>query len=148
MKKIIIIPIVTALMATGCATTGSTGKGLLGAGAGFGACKLLGGSNTECAIAAAAAGAATYLISEKLDERDRKSYAEAQAKAASTGQAVTVVSPETQNEISFTPTSTFVNAQGQTCRKFDATYTRDGQEFPAEETHCEISTGNWQMVEA
>ena len=108
----------------------------------------MGGSTTECAIAAVAGAAAGYVLAEYLDERDREAYAEAQAKAASTGEAVTVFAPETGNEISFTPTSTFANAEGQTCRVFDASYTRDGTVYPAEETVCEISPGNWQPVEA
>lgn len=149
MKKTILIMTASALVLSGCETTGgSGGNALLGGIAGAGACALFGGSTAECAAAALVTAVATYALSEYLDERDRKVYAEAQAQAAATNQAVTMVGPETGNKISFTPTSTFENADGQTCRTFDASYTRDGQTYPAEETVCEIEPGNWMPVEA
>lgn len=149
MKKLVLGVSGIAIIMSGCATTGGSGAGAaIGGLLGAGGCALLGGSTTECAIAAVAGAAAGYALSEYLDDRDREAYAEAQAKAASTGEAVTVYAPETGNEISFTPTGTFANADGKTCRTFDASYVREGTTYPATETVCELSPGNWQPVEA
>lgn len=149
MKRLALGVSTIAILFSGCATTGGSGGGAaIGGILGAGGCALLGGSTAECALAAVAGAAAGYALSEYLDERDREAYAEAQAKAASTGEAVTVFAPETGNQISFTPTSTFANAEGKTCRTFDASYTREGTKYPAKETVCELSPGNWQPVEA
>lgn len=156
MKKTLPIQILAAaVLLTGCETSGQT-AGLTGLLAG-GACAALGGSAGDCIALGSAVAALTYVISEELDERDRETYAKAQAEAAASRQAVTMVSPETGNTIKFEPTSDFAdedgaaieftNDAGQTCAKYDVEYIKESKPFKEKQTMCEVAPGDWQKVD-
>lgn len=143
MKKTAIVISMAALLAACESTQGNMAVGAI---IGGGACLLAGGSDTECLLAAGAGAAAGYILSEVLDERDRKAYEKARAEAASSYMPLETTNPETGNSFQFTPTSESENASGQTCRTFDLTYNKAGEDFPLTETYCETSPDNWELV--
>ncbi|HTU01845.1 MAG TPA: RT0821/Lpp0805 family surface protein, partial [Candidatus Sulfotelmatobacter sp.] len=122
------------VMVTGCETVQSNPKTAIGAGGGALVGGLIAGAAgaNPAAIAASVIGGALVggLVGNMLDERDKRTAAEAARQAleaAPTGTAVAWQNPDTGHSGTVTPTRTYQTASGAYCREYTQSVTIDGK---------------------
>lgn len=156
LSKVLIVAIVLAFAVAGCtraqrrdvgpktgvgAAGGAAAGGLLGAVAGGDAASIAAGS----LIGALAGGA----IGNYLDQRDRQHMSQAAGYAldnSRTGTTTRWENPESGHQGSITPTETFRNQRGQTCRRFKQNVQVEGETYRGDGVACQQPDGSWKIV--
>lgn len=129
-----------------------TGGALLGAGLGALVGAQLGGGKGRLAAVAIGALAGAWAGSEvgkSLDKADRQ-YAQRTAQDSleysQVGQNTSWRNPDSGNSGTFTPTRTFVNADGKNCRSYETTIYIDGKQETGTGQACRQPDGTWKIV--
>jgi len=154
-RRFLSLSIVVVLLA-GCQTQDNpkqTMGTLIGAGLGALAGSQIGGGSGKLAAVAIGALGGAYLGSElgkSMDEAD-KGYAQQNAQDGleynKTGQASAWRNPDSGNQGSFTPTSTYQTAAGENCREFETTIFVAGEQETGTGRACRQSDGTWKIVQ-
>ena len=120
---------------------GAAAGGLLGAQFGKGEGRLL------ATVAGTLAGG--YLgnrLGAHFSAVDRQEAAAAERSAVTSGEATRWSNPETGNSGAVTPTRTFSDAAGRTCREFEHTVMVDGRPESGHGTACRNANGEWELA--
>ena len=145
------------LFAGGCSTSDiGTKQGvgtLLGAGTGALLGSQFGSGSGALAATAIGALAGGYLGSEtgkSLDRADQQymtNTAQTTLETAPTGRSTSWQNPDSGNSGQITPTRTYTNASGQSCREFQQSIVVGGKTENAYGTACRQPDGTWRIVQ-
>jgi surface antigen len=86
-------------------------------------------------------------IGGSMDQTDTLQMQSALNANNPTGQAVTWNNSNTQTQYTVTPTSTFQNAQNQTCREYTTIGIINGKREEMHGTACQQPDGSWSIVQ-
>ncbi len=130
---------------------GAVGAVLGGAGGGFLGSKVGGGKGQLAAtvIGTLAGALLGHQIGKTMDDVDRLKSRQTTQQALetnSTGTASSWRNPDSGNTGQITPTKTFVNQQGQSCREFQHAVTIGGKTETVVGTACRQSDGTWRVT--
>jgi len=152
MKKTTSVLLALTIFVAGCQgnmpskqTTGAVIGGVAGGALGS---QLGGGTGNKIAIVAgtllgAALGGAMGGSMDRADE----TYAQNALENSSDNETVQWVNPNTKNQYTVTPTSTYTQPNGVPCREFSTTAVIDGQKETVYGRACRQADGTWQTVE-
>jgi surface antigen len=96
-------------------------------------------------------GLAGGFLGDYFDQRDREYHASSSYQAYQAqgpGGQTTWTNPDSGNSGMTRIDSTFVNAQGQTCKNFTQTLNVNGQTHLVDGVACQQADGSWQVVNA
>lgn len=120
---------------------GAAAGGLLGSQVGKGEGRLL------AALAGTLVGG--YLgnrLGARLSAADREDAAAAERSALASGEPAGWRNPDTGNAGRVTPTRSFDDAEGRSCREFEHRVIVDGRPESARGTACRNARGEWELV--
>jgi surface antigen len=149
MKRIpivLVLAVLTAALAFGCNNKKETGA-LAGAGVGAAAGAAIDDGVVGPLIGAVAGTAAGYYIGKYLEDQDREEAGRA-LEYTPTGKTREWRNEDTGYRYEMTPTDTFHQRDGRTCRNFRLDVYDGGKRVQeGQGTACSMPDGEWEMVE-
>lgn len=153
MCRVVVVGLLFAILATGCAEMQANPKttiGAVGGGTVGGLIAAAAGGNSA-AVAAGVIGGILVggLVGNLLDDRDKRLAAEAAHRAFETtpsGKPVAWRNPDSGHSGTVTPTRTYQTAKGTYCRQYQTTVLIDGKRERATGTACRQPDGHWRIV--
>lgn len=150
-KALAAVPLCLSLLACNGLTkqqvgtiAGAAGGALIGSQIGSGTGKLI-----AVAVGTLAGAWIGSEIGKRLDARDQAMMSSTTNQALATnpnGQTSSWSNPQSGNSGTVTPTSSYTNAQGQTCRAFNQSVVAGGDEEVRQGTACQQADGSWRIV--
>lgn len=159
MKRFIVAISIASLVSAGCSSLPGYGGGqkeavgtVVGAGTGALIGSQIGGGKGKLAAVAVGTLAGALLgqqVGKSLDRADSstmQSTAQSSLESSRTYETDEWRNPDSGNSGTFTPTRTFQNESGQSCREYNQTVTIEGETQTAHGTACRQSDGSWLIV--
>jgi len=155
MRKWAVLLLISAMVASGCASTmgpkeaggtaiGGIGGAIIGSQVGGGTGRLVG-----VAVGTLAGALIGQEIGRSLDRQDRlamENTAQEALEYKPTNQSSTWRNPDSGHSGTVTPTRTYREPQGRYCREYTQTVMIDGQQQTAYGTACRRPDGTWEIV--
>jgi surface antigen len=136
------------MLASGCAWAKENPKTAIGGAGGATAGGLIAAaaSNNPAAIAGGVilGGLLGGAIGNRLDQRDKELAMKQAQQSLNTGQSGSWQNPDSGNSGTFTPTRTYQESDGTTCREYKHEVVIDGKTEQATGTACRQADGTWK----
>lgn len=153
MKAITAFVLASVVALSGCQSTGQkeTAGTLLGAGAGALAGSQFGGGKGKIAMAVIGGLIGSQMgasVGRSLDDVDRMMAHRTSGQALEnyrSGETASWHNPDTGHQGSFTPTTTYQQADGRYCREYQQTITVGGEVHEGYGTACRQPDGSWAI---
>ncbi len=159
MRRFVIALLVLSAGPWGCSSLPGYGNGqkevggtVVGAGTGALIGSQIGGGKGKLAAVAIGTLAGALIgqqVGKSLDSADQSSMqqtAQRSLESSRTNEPVEWKNPDNGNSGSITPTRTFTNDQGQSCREYTQQVTIGGEPQEAHGTACRQTDGTWMIV--